>query len=607
MNRSKNRRLALSAGMVLLLGLAMALVIAFGAASASANSRKSASSLQTPNIGFKNTTYTVSEGGIISIDVEMSVTAATTTTVEYLTLNGTAKAGVDYISAAGVLTYVPGDTSESFLVQTIQNSNYSGDRTVNLILRNPSVGAQLDPNNDTAVLVIQEDEATPTPTSQAATATAIFTDRYEPNNTLQSAYPTAAGASALCSATLWPSGDVDWYRFIGKAGSAYEVFTKNLTAGLDTVLSVYDTTGRVISTNDDAEFGTRASKVVFSAGADGYYYARIINNNNVDPANKTYCFEIDEIAGTATPTAFPTGTRVPGVDICEYNGDFNSACLIGSGESFDMNFVPMWGEGPDNDFYRLWVKPGLLYTCETFALSSVNDTNMILYDQNGNGLGGNDDRAPGDFSSEVSWYANYTGWLYVLIGPVAPPEYALSFLYTYSLRCTEVVATPTATPQPTFPPSSGGPIIRPPTSTPTPAVTEFFTPTPFSVVTVIAVNTPTPTPNIQVIPLPTSTPAAATGQTVSFDLTVYYDANLNFAPELTEGVENVAVQIYDNLTNELLAFGYTNEAGTVRFSSLTLSGMIRISIPFLQFSQVTTGNSNIFIRVAPIVEQAESQ
>lgn len=606
MNRSKNRRLALSAGLVLVFALLVGLIATFGSASASASAvdHRNASLFQTPSIGFKNTSFSVTEGGIISIDVELSSTSTTTITVEYLTLNGTAKAGVDYISAAGVLTYLPGDTSESFLVQTIQNSNYTGDRTVNLVLRNPSVGAQLDPNKDTAVLVIKEDEPTPTATSQAATATPIFTDRYEPNNTLQTAYPTAAGASALCSATLWPTGDVDWYRFIGKAGSAYDVFTKDLTAGLDTVLSVYDTTGRLIATNDDATSGSRASQVVFSAQADGYYYARIINNNTTDPANKTYCFEVNEIAGTATPTANPTGTRVPGVDICEYNGDFNSACLIGAGDTYDMNFVPMWETGPDNDFYRIWVKPGLLYTCETFALSSVNDTNMILYDQNQNGIGGNDDRAPGDFGSEVSWYANYTGWLYILVGPVAPPEYALSFLYTYSLRCTEVVATPTVTPMPTFPPSSGGPIIRPPTSTPTPKVTEITSPTPFVVVT-LPPETPTATPNIQVVPLPTNTPATVSGLVVTFDLTVYFDENLNFTPELTEGVENVAVQIYDNASNELLAFGYTNEAGTVRFSSLTVSGMIRISIPFLQFSQVATGTSNVAIRVAPIFTPAE--
>ncbi len=426
----------------------------------------------------------------------------------------------------------------------------------------------------------------------------IFVDEYEPNNTIETAFQTSANATALCDITLWPTGDVDWFRWAGKKGVPYEVQTSDLDPGLDTEMRVYDPQGKLIEKNDDFEPNNLASQVVFTASQDGTYYAQIVNKSSADPANKTYCFEVNQIQGTATPTPLPTGTRVPGADICEYNGDFDSACLIGAGDTFDMNFVPIWGHDIDNDFYRIWVKPGLFYSCETFNLSSVNDTNMILYDQNQNGIGGNDDRAPGDFGSQVNFFATYTGWLYVLVGPVAPPEYALSFLYTYSIRCTETVATPTATPMPTLPPSSGF-VPRPPTATPTavPAPpTPDLTQTP-----IVALPTPTPTVDVQVMPLPTNTPAAAAAREVSFDLTVYYDANMNFTPELTEGVEDVGVAIYDNATNELLAFGYTNEAGTIRFSSLAIPGMIRISIPFLQYSQVVTGDSNIFIRVSPFL------
>ena len=62
-----------------------------------------------------------------------------------------------------------------------------------------------------------------------------------------------------------------------------------------------------------------------------------------------------------------------------------------------------------------------------------------------------------------------------------------------------------------------------------------------------------------------------------------------------------AVAVHDAATNELLAFGYTGENGSVRFSALAVSGTIRISIPFLQFNQVTTGDSDVLIRVAPIL------
>lgn len=593
MIRTGQRQLNRLAIGILLPVIALVIIASFSVATAVASNRQKASSLQTtPTIGYSQSNYEVTEGNRATITVQISPAPTVTATVHYETLNGTAQAGIDYITASGFLDFSPGTTSRTFQVQTRSRSTFVGDRTVILRLSDPG-NALLDPSRDAAILTILEDQA---PTSTPVTATPVFVDRYEPNNTLDTAFPTSVGASPLCEITLWPAGDVDWFRFSVKKGDAYEALTSNLTAGLDTVLTIYDTQGRVVGSNDDYTFGSLASKVDFSANTDGNYYAQIVNKGGGDTANKTYCFEVNQIQGTPTPTPFPTTTRVSGVDICEYNGDFDVACLIGGGDTYDMNFVPIWGEGPDNDFYRIWVKPGLLYNCETFNLSSVNDTNMILYDQNKNGIDGNDDKAPGDFGSQVSYLSNYTGWLFILVGPVAPPEYALSFLYTYSLKCTETVATPTPTPVPTRPPSSFVP--SPPTATPTakPVVA-----TPIGSVTVPAAPA-TATPNVQVVPLPTNTPVAAAGREVNFELTVYYDENLNFTPELTEGVEDVGVAIYDNITNELLAFGYTNEAGTIRFSSLTVSEMIRVSIPFLQFSQVAIGDSNIFIRVAPYLQ-----
>ncbi len=554
--------------------------------------------LQTEVIGFDREVYTVNEGSVATIDVSIIPAPNDTVTVEYITTNGTGRAGIDYVSASGVLTFTNSSASQSFEVATIPNSRSDGDRTVNLLLFN-AAGGVLDPDDRTAVLLIEDDEPSPTATSSSPTATPVFVDLYEPNNTLGTAYGTSVGTK-LCAATLWPAGDVDWYRFVLKKNRPYQIQTSDLSSGLDTILSVYNPSGNLIATNDDYQFGSLASRVTLTAGQDGYYYAKIQNKSTSDPANKTYCFQVIETQPTATPTGLPTRTRVPGADLCEYNGDFDSACLTGAGTSLDLNFVPIWGEGPDNDFFRLWVKPGLMYTCRTFDLSSVNDTNMILYDQNRNGIGGNDDREIGDFSSEVSYFATYTGWLYILVGPVAPPTYADSFLYTYSLECTESVATPTPIPPPTFAPSTG-PVVRPPTATPTSDATAVVTVTvPVAIATVPTV-TPTPTPNVIIQPLPTSTPAVGGGRSVNFDLTVYYDANRNFTPELTEGVEDVAVAVYDNTSNKLLAFGYTNEAGVVRFSSLVASGAIRISIPYLQYNQVGTGNSNVFIRVAPFL------
>jgi hypothetical protein len=437
------------------------------------------------------------------------------------------------------------------------------------------------------------------------TGTALYVDRLEPNDALEMASTTTADATALCSLTLWPTGDLDFFKFVGKPGLVYEIITDNLDPGLDTMLTVYDHVGNQIGSNDDFQFGSRESRVVISVFVEGFYYARVVNKEPTDPTNKKYCFEVNEIQGTATPTPLPSATRVPGADACEYNGSIESACLIGTGQTYQMNFVPIIGEGPDNDYYRLWVKAGFSYTCETLDLASVNDTNMILYDRNGNPFSppiGNDDRTPGDKSSRVTLRAGYTGWLYVLVGPVPEIVYASSHLYTYGVRCEESFATVTPTPTNTRPPTTGGTGGTggfPPPASPTP-LGPTITAAPPPTQAVFLTPTPTPRPVVIIQPLPSATPSGPQQQPVSLSVTLYYDANSNFTPELTEGIVDVAVALYDSATGQLLAFGYTNDAGTVAFDPILTSSAVRVSVPFLSFNQLVIGGSaNILIRLAP--------
>jgi hypothetical protein len=430
--------------------------------------------------------------------------------------------------------------------------------------------------------------------SQTPVASPIYVDQYEPNDSLGEAYETAPGL-VLPLNTLWPQGDVDYFRFHAKAGSAYEVLTSDLDAGLDTSLTVYDSNGNVIGTNDDATALSRASLVTFSAGVTGFYFASVTNLSPGNPADQTYSFEVKEILGTATPTP------VPSADECEPNGSFQSACLILLDTTYEMDFVPPFGgNGRDNDFYRVWVKDGLYYTCETLNLSSVNDTNMILYAGPGEeyGIAGNDDkdRLGGDLGSQVSMQANYTGWLYVLVGPGPnmEPDYGQSHLYTYDLECTNVLATPTppATATKVYhpPPDGNGgvatatPFTLPPTATPF----EFPTSPP-----------PTEPAQISIRPLPTATPAADREQELAVDVTIYYDANRNSMPELTEGIMDIAVGLYDNATGQLLSFGYTNEAGSVRFGPLVVTGAVRLAVPHFNYSEVVSENTAIQLRVNP--------
>lgn len=560
--------------------------------------------LQTlPTVSFTSSQLTVGEeDGIVSVPVVLNQTVAFEVRVNYATLSGTATGGSDYSNTNGTLIFPAGTITQTVPVPIINDSVYEGpvDEFFYLRLSNP-ISATLGANSLLQIFIDDNDAA---PTTTPGATPSIFVDAYEPNNSLNTAYTIAAGAAKTCGVTLWPTGDEDYFQFVGKANSTYQVATSDLTPGLDTVMTVYNVNGNVIATNDDAPgLGNRSSLVTFTANQDGFYYARIINRDPSDPSNKTYCIQVTTVAN---PTPTPSQTPVPGSDVCEFNSTRQTACVleVGEGNGFTgMSFVPVFGSSQDTDYYKVWMRLGSFYTCDTYV-NAYADTNMIFLDANGNDFQpnlGNNDKAPGDYGSQLSILAPYTGWLYILVGPVVAPPYEESNLHQYDIECLVTVSTPTPSPSPTSafvpPPSSGGGAL--PTATPMLVPTFLPTPTPidFSFLTPQATATP---PIVQIQPLPTSTPVGGGQQNVTVNVTVYYDSNFNFLPELNEGVQELAVALYDNATGNLLAFGSTNGAGTVTFNSIVTAGAVRVSVPFLNYNQVVVGGSaTILVRIAP--------
>ncbi len=555
-----------------------------------------------PIVSFPSSQLNVQEAdGIVNAEVILNTTVAFEVRVNYATLSGTASGGSDYSNTSGTLIFPANTLTQTVPLSIINDSVFEGttDEFFYLRLSEP-VSATLGTNSVLQVF-IDDNETAPTATPNATPS--IFVDAYEPNNSLGTAFTIAAGAAKSCNVTLWPTGDEDYFRFVGKAGSTYQVATSDLTPGLDTVMTVYNTNGNVIATNDDAPgLGNRSSLVTFTASQDGFYYARIINRDPSDPSNKTYCIQVTIVAN---PTPTPSQTPVPGADVCEYNSTRATACVLEIGEDngfTGMSFVPTLGSLQDTDYYKVWMRLGTFYTCDTYV-NNYADTNMIFLDANGNDFQpnlGNNDKAPGDYGSKLSIIAPYTGWLYIMIGPIVPPPYEESNLHQYDIECLATVSTPTPTPSPTSafvaPPSTGG---GQPTATPLVVPTFLPTPTPidFSFLTPQATATP---PVVQIQPLPTSTPVGGGQQNIAVNVTVYYDSNFNFLPELNEGVQELAVALYDNATGGLLAFGSTNEAGTVSFTSIATAGAVRVSVPFLGYNQVVVGGSaTILVRIAP--------
>lgn len=546
--------------------------------------------------------------GVVSVEVKLTDTnnvQTQTVFVGYRSLYGSAGSG-DFTEVAQTLQFPVGTVTQT--INIIINNDTTDEPTEFFYLElvpGSSVNAEIGIPSQIQINITDDDNA-PAPT--ATSGGTIYLDAYEPNNTFGEAYSVGVGASA-CSATFWPAGDVDYYSFFAKNGDTYLVFTDDLTPGIDTVLTLYNPSGEQIAYNDDVgEIGTVRSQVQFTARETGTYFAYITNKNPSDPTGKTYCFETQQVAA---PTATPSQTPVAGADECEYNSTLDSACIIAKDVAYNLSFVPTLGSEQDTDYFWLWMKPGLYYTCETLNLSPYNDTNMIFLDQNGNDFVpqlGNDDKVPGDYGSKLSILAPYTGYLSIVVGPVNPPPYEESYLYTYELLCIEEAVTPTPTAtatQPYVPPSTGGGTggavsVSTSTPTPTPVDSGFPTPTPFDPSSIFLTLTPAPPAQVVINPLPTATPEAGGVRVATVNVTLYYDSNENYMPELTEGIVDVAVALYDNTTGQLLAFGYTNETGSIRFENIAATGALRVSVPYLNYSQVVFGDdSNILLRVAP--------
>ncbi|GIV85200.1 MAG: hypothetical protein KatS3mg052_2207 [Candidatus Roseilinea sp.] len=531
------------------------------------------------------------------------------------------------VLAGGIVTYAQPITLTTY------NLNLGAQFFVRVGATNPSV---LNPEQKTYSLLVCQSDLTITPTSPppppTPTPLGAVPDAYEPNNTPQQVTQTNVSfinvgqqltnlnfyTSALGSngePPIFHEGDVDWYFFYGRAGSTYRVTTA-VQPGVDTELFIYRydqlppnnlfTNTGLVAANDDYQPLDRGSQVIFVAPYEGVYWIKLWNKDRSPRiGGQTYSLTVVELApGTPTPTSSPTPFP-GGADRFEYNGDFDSATLIAPGVKYDnLNFVPFQPPSPDtvdNDFFRMPVKQGVYYTCETLDLAGGADTNIIVYNQDRVGIGGNDDISPenktiGRFESRFVWLSGYTGYAYILIGEVNPPRANEGQIRSYSLICNiGIPPTPTPTPNP-FPPTA-----TPPPLPPTPRPPED-TPTPFP--------TPRPAQNLVVRPVepsllqPTVAPTP-TPRVLLIDVQVFNDLNRNGLLDPGEGIIGAPVRLSDERSGAPLGQAFTDSDGRVRVSIVN-DGPVRVNVPLFGFSTVVDQPSaTLRIGIEPLIAPPE--
>ncbi|MCX5676783.1 MAG: DUF4347 domain-containing protein [Planctomycetota bacterium] len=110
------------------------------------------------SIQFGSVTYTVNEnGGSASIYVTRMGGLGAGAGANYATSNGSASAGSDYTGTSGQLTFGGGQTSKTFTVPIINDTQTDPNETVNLALSTPTGGAVLGVPS-TATLTIWDDD-----------------------------------------------------------------------------------------------------------------------------------------------------------------------------------------------------------------------------------------------------------------------------------------------------------------------------------------------------------------------------------------------------------------------------------------------------------------
>src|SRR4051812_21261454 len=149
------------------IAVAVPMFAAFNVASASAKGGPGTKPVNKPTINFKQTTYTVAEGGNASIGLTRNGGTADST-VKVNTAGGGAVGGnpciadttpPDYISGPYTATFTGSHTTATVLIHTCNDHAYTGNRTVQLTLSDFTNGQ--GGSKVTALLTIVEDEPSP--------------------------------------------------------------------------------------------------------------------------------------------------------------------------------------------------------------------------------------------------------------------------------------------------------------------------------------------------------------------------------------------------------------------------------------------------------------
>ena len=189
------------------------------------------------------------------------------------------------------------------------------------------------------------------------------------------------------------AGDSDWFAITLTAGQTYSFYTilSGSTIG-DTVLTLRNSTGTEITSNDDANItnGLYWSEITFTAATTGTYYL--------------------EVEGYSTDTgSYYLTSTAPVADTIAASSSTTASLTLGAPVTGQIN------ANGDHDWYAVTLTAGTTYEFVTNAVNGTDvDTTLLLRNAAGTILGYNDDSA-GTYSRLV-FTATSSGTFYIDVG-----------------------------------------------------------------------------------------------------------------------------------------------------------------------------------------------
>jgi hypothetical protein len=266
------------------------------------------------DIAFAIGNATAMEGGVLTFTVTKAGTTTSSYSVNYATASGTATSGSDFTATSGTLTFLPGDTTKTITVATIDDSVVEPTETVLVNLSSPTGNATITTTQGSGT-ILDNDVAFAVSNAAAVTEGGTLTFTVTRSGTTSSGfsvnYATASGTATSGSDFTATSGTLTFLASETTKTITVATIDDSVIESPETVLvnlssptgGATITTPQGSGTINDNDTGPVANADTTSFDCSAYQTVNLVANDT-DPGNNVPLYLVSITGpGSATVTS----------------------------------------------------------------------------------------------------------------------------------------------------------------------------------------------------------------------------------------------------------------------------------------------------------------